>query len=74
MWIVRDFALRMVDAHGDPVSSKEYLENALNEVKGHSDAIEAKNRIRRMITSFFLDRDCFTMVRPTENEKDLQHL
>lgn len=27
-----------------------------------------------MITSFFQDRDCYTMVRPTENEKDLQSL
>jgi len=27
-----------------------------------------------MITSFFKDRDCYTMVRPTEDEKDLQKL
>ena len=27
-----------------------------------------------MITSFFKDRDCFTMVRPTEDERDLQKL
>ena len=27
-----------------------------------------------MINSFFKDRDCFTMVRPTENERDLQKL
>ena len=27
-----------------------------------------------MIKSFFKDRDCFTMVRPVENEVDLQNL
>ena len=27
-----------------------------------------------MITSFFKDRDCYTMVRPTEDERDLQKL
>jgi len=27
-----------------------------------------------MICSFFKDRDCFTLVRPTEEEKDLQKL
>jgi hypothetical protein len=42
--------------------------------KGSSDAVEEKNRIRKMIKSFFKDRDCFTMVRPVENEVDLQNL
>ena len=56
------------------MNAKEYLESALQEQKGNSDAIENKNRIRRMINSFFKDRDCFTMVRPTENERDLQKL
>lgn len=27
-----------------------------------------------MINSFFKDRDCYTMVRPTEDERDLQKL
>ena len=27
-----------------------------------------------MIVSFFKDRDCYTMVRPSEDEKDLQKL
>ena len=46
----------------------------MREQKGTSDAVEAKNRTRRMIVSFFKDRDCFTMVRPTEDEKNLQKL
>ena len=36
--------------------------------------MEQKNRIRRMIKQFFKERDCSTMVRPVENERDLQRL
>ena len=74
MWVVRDFTLRLLDTDGNKINSKQYLEQSLREVKGASDAVENKNRIRRMITSFFKDRDCFTMVRPTEDERNLQKL
>jgi Guanylate-binding protein, N-terminal domain len=46
----------------------------LKEQKGNSENIEKKNKIRRLIVNFFKDRDCYTMVRPTEEEKDLQTL
>ena len=49
MWVVRDFSLRLIDTYGNPISSKQYLESALQPQKGNSDAIEQKNRIRRMI-------------------------
>lgn len=50
------------------------MENALKEQKGTSDAVEQKNKIRRLISNYFKDKDCFTMVRPTEQEKDLQNV
>ena len=71
LWVVRDFTLRLLDTDGNKINQREYLEQSLREQKGTSDAIENKNRIRRMIVSFFKDRDCFTMVRPTEDEKSL---
>ena len=46
----------------------------MNEQKGYSDAIEHKNRIRRLIKQVFPDRDCFTLVRPVEQERQLQSL
>jgi hypothetical protein len=46
----------------------------LKEQKGTSDSIENKNRIRRLLRLFFKDRDCFTLVRPVEDEKMLQQL
>ena len=74
MWVVRDFTLRLLDTDGNKINSKQYLEQSIREQRGTSDAVENKNRIRRMIVSFFKDRDCYTMVRPTEDEKDLQKL
>lgn len=29
MWVVRDFTLQLVDSEHEPITSKEYLENAL---------------------------------------------
>lgn len=71
LWVVRDFSLRLSDPTGNAISSKEYFENALQPQKGSSDQVETKNRIRRLIKHFFKDRDCFTMVRPVEEEKEL---
>lgn len=56
------------------MSSKEYLEKALALQKGFSDSVESKNRIRRLLTTFFKERDCVTLVRPLTNEENLQNL
>ena len=29
MWVVRDFTLQLVDADSEPITSKDYLEKAL---------------------------------------------
>jgi len=71
LWVIRDFLLKKVDEEGNPISSKKYLENSLREQNGDSEAVLSKNRMRRLIKSFFKDRDCHTLVRPTEDEKDL---
>ena len=74
LWVLRDFTLQLVDAEGYEISSTAYLENALQPQKGFSDEIEEKNRIRRLIQTFFRERDCYTMVRPLVNEDNLQIL
>ena len=66
--------MQLVDTEGDPISSKEYLEKALESQKGFTDDIEKKNRIRRLLQTFFPERDCLTMVRPLLDEKKLQNL
>lgn len=74
LWVLRDFSLQLIDTSGNPITSKEYLENSLMPQKGMSDAIESKNRIRKLLKHFFKDRDCFALIRPSEDEKTLQNL
>lgn len=50
LWILRDFTLRLEDEFGNKITPKEYLENALKPLKGFSETIENKNKIRRHIT------------------------
>jgi hypothetical protein len=69
--VLRDFALQLVDNQGVTITQKEYLENSLKDQRGTSDTAEKKNRIRRMLSNFFKDRDCFTLVRPCEDESML---
>ena len=48
----------MVDKFGERISSKEYLEGALEEQQGKTEAVNNKNKIRKLLRHFFTDRDC----------------
>jgi len=74
LWIIRDFHLELVDEEGTPITNDQYLESALEEQRGFSKEIMERNNIRKLLTAFFKERHCFTMVRPTQEEKDLQTL
>ena len=74
MWVVRDFTLQLLDSEQEPITPKEYLEKALGNQKGFSEAVEQKNRIRKLLKSFFKERDCCTMIRPLTQESQLQNL
>ena len=71
MWVLRDFSLKLEDENGNQITSKDYLESAIRPLKGVSEHIENKNKVRRQLNSFFKDRDCCILVRPTESEQDL---
>ncbi len=76
-WVVRDFSLQLQDPQGNVITSKDYLEKALAPLKTSNqfdEDVEEKNKIRKLLTSFFKDRDCFTMVRPLVDETKLQDL
>jgi hypothetical protein len=66
--------LQLINHDGETISSKEYLEKAMTQQNGYSDGVEQKNRIRRLLGTFFRERDCVTMIRPLTNEEDLQNL
>ena len=71
LWVLRDFSLQLIDENDENISPKQYLEKVLEGTKNVNDP---KNKIRRLIKSFFKDRDCYTMVRPLTNENQLQNL
>jgi hypothetical protein len=68
LWVVRDFTLKLEDDKGAKITSNQYLENCLRPQAGFSDAIVSKNMLRKLITNFFRDRECITLVRPAEDE------
>mmetsp|Transcript_35911 Transcript_35911/g.59851 ORF Transcript_35911/g.59851 Transcript_35911/m.59851 type:complete len:961 (+) Transcript_35911:92-2974(+) len=74
LWVIRDFALRLVDPKGRSITANEYLDFALQERPGFSEEITAKNRVRYCLKEFFQERNCMTLVRPVEDEKKLQTL
>ena len=74
LWLLRDFSLKLEDINGNTITEKQYLENALMNIKGNSEVIEEKNRVRELIKNYFKEKDLFVMVRPVEEESDLQNL
>lgn len=71
LWVVRDFALDLVDEHGEAMDQKEYLEQALRPVP---DAPPEKNQVRTSLRDYFRHRDCVTMIRPCDDEATLKTL
>ena len=71
LWVLRDFSLQLIDDDGENITPKEYLEKVLEGTKNIQDQ---KNKIRKLIKTYFKDRDCFTMVRPLTDEDQLQNL
>lgn len=65
LWILRDFSLQLQDETSQ-ITAKEYLENILNSDKN--------SQIKQKIKNYFVDRDCYPIVRPVTDEKDLQNL
>ncbi|KAH7568864.1 hypothetical protein ACOSP7_011940 [Xanthoceras sorbifolium] len=73
VWLLRDFYLDLVE-DDRRITPRDYLELALRPVQGNGRDIAAKNEIRDSIRALFPDRECFPLVRPLNNENDLQRL
>ncbi|GJM89741.1 hypothetical protein PR202_ga05958 [Eleusine coracana subsp. coracana] len=73
VWLLRDFYLDLTEDNRK-ITPRDYLELALRPVQGGARDVSGKNAIRESIRALFPDRECFTLVRPVNNEKDLQRL
>lgn len=74
LWVLRDFSLELRDDDGSPLSPRDYLEACLQPQGGFSSDVQARNRTRRVLTSFFKERDCATLLRPLDEEAGLQRM
>ena len=50
------------------------MENCIKPVLGVSQEVLKKNQIRKSICTFFSQRDCFTLIRPLDDEDQLASL
>jgi hypothetical protein len=73
VWLLRDFYLKL-EEDGRNVTPRDYLESALQLLPGTNTAVQSKNNIRESIKALFPDRDCFTLVRPVNEEDALAKL
>ncbi|AQK53918.1 Guanylate-binding family protein, partial [Zea mays] len=71
--LLQDFYLDLAEDNRK-ITPRDYLELALRPVQGGGRDISAKNAIRDSIHALFSNRECFTLVQPVNNEKDLQRL
>lgn len=53
MWVIRDFALELVDEDYNDITEVDYLNNCLKQQDGFSSDVLEKNRIRKSLTNFF---------------------
>ena len=76
MWVVRDFTLQLkkMGANGRSLTSRDYLNHALEDQKGMSKDVFKKNAVRRMLRTIFPEKDCVTLVRPIAEEEKLKDL
>ena len=69
LWVLRDFT--QVNDNKEYINPKDNMEKLLlnNNYTMNLLENENKNKVRKMIRSLFKDRDCFTLVKPSTNEK-----
>ena len=74
VWVLRDFALKLVNTNGKKIDSDEYMEDALKNKSGFDQDTIQRNLTCKQLKSFFVKRKCATLVRPANDESVLQDL
>jgi hypothetical protein len=74
LWVLRDFALELIDSNGKKLTPTQYLENALKTDESDDSEVMKKNEIRGILKTFFKERDCYTIIRPINDEKKLRNI
>jgi hypothetical protein len=70
LWVLRDFYHELNPGQ----TSRDYMEKCLEATPGVTEDIMRKNKIREGIAKYFKDRDCYTLIRPLNEEEKLAHI
>ena len=65
VWLLRDFQLKLQDAHGEQVTPDQYLEECLQPQPGASAAVAEQNVTRGAVRELFERRSCIALPHPT---------
>jgi hypothetical protein len=74
LWVLRDFVLDLQDDEGNEISPDQYLEFVLEETEQDHHQAEEHNAVRATLKRFFPERYCYTLIRPSDDERDLHNL
>lgn len=75
IWILRDYMLELETSSGKKVTDpRQYMEDVLMEQNTSIKVSESTKKIRRSLLKYFKQRDCITLVRPANEERDIQNL
>lgn len=81
LWVLRDFALALEDAAGNPITEAQYLDQVLRRASAGKQSVQTVNGgtedlrdAREKILDLFPNRDCLTLVIPVDDETQLQRL
>jgi hypothetical protein len=72
IWLLRDFSLQL-QHDGKDINSNEYLELALKLQKNTNKESKIQN-VKKSIQNLFPSRDCFTLVRPVNDENKIRKI
>ena len=79
IWLLQDFSMELKDIKGNIISSNEYLENFLFHIVFLIKSEKNRNnqsdlKIKKSFTSIFKNRECITLVSPSEDKSDQEDL
>jgi hypothetical protein len=74
MYLIRDFSLELPFKGGRRMTPNEYFEDSLHDQNAAVRVDESTRRVRRALLKYYKDRQCMVLVRPADEETDLQKL
>lgn len=73
-WVLRDFAVKLLDDDGQPIATKEYMENVLAMKPKYAKQQQAYLKYRDTVLRLFSNRQCVTLCKPIKSKEELHSM